>query len=98
MSDLSNLYYMVEKFCPYCQEETRDILNRYNVWECTNCEPLLSESEESDSDDYINDPDYIPSSSDSDSDYNYCILTKYNLCTFKYRDINNLLFIQPYFI
>ena len=56
-SKLSNVYYMVLKFCVYCQEKTHYI-NKYNIWECSNCEPLSSESEES-SDDESHDSYFI---------------------------------------
>ena len=52
---------MVEKFCGYCQERTPHKRNIYNVWECTNCEPLFSESEESDGYDF-DEPIYRPPS------------------------------------
>jgi len=49
---------MILKFCVYCQEKAPHYNNKYNIWECSNCEPLSSESEES-SDDESHDSYFI---------------------------------------
>lgn len=49
---------MVLKFCVYRQKKTQHYINAYGILECSNCEPILSESEEESSDDESYDSDF----------------------------------------